>query len=440
MLAIDGYFSHTLLLLDWSSKQFRRVLERFPQFMNSVSWVLGRSERRQAAARYVEGLLMDGQRKSVQPMADRLGVSAQGLQQFVTDSPWSDVELWKVIRRQIIGHLEPLESWIVDETSWIKQGQHSVGVAQQYCGAVGKNANCQVNVQLAVSNGLSAAPIGARLFLSESWANDIARREQAGIPAEVIFATKPQIALSLIDEALGDEVQKAPVLGDCVYGDSYRFRQGLRERGLEFFLQITPSQHKAWSQPVLTRKERKRRHVMPGQPEALSLKQIALQMANGQQWKDCSWKTANGSTQFTRLAWTQVYLGRALIHPDHDLEPAWLVLDWPKGQAEPYAVYLAHLERQPSTALCLRLSRSRWQIEQYFQRSKDDLGLDHYEGRFWNGFHHHLVLSALAYLFILTEFQRSKKNFCSHVGVDAPPDPAMVAETDRLLPILQNQD
>jgi SRSO17 transposase len=425
--------------LDWSSKELKRVLGRFPQFMNSVSWVLGRSERRQAAARYVEGLLMDGQRKSIEPMAIRLGVQAQGLQQFVTDSPWSDAELWKVIRQRIISHLEPLESWIMDETSWIKQGRHSVGVAQQYCGAVGKNANCQVNVQLAVSNGLSAAPIAARLFLPESWTRDAARREQAGIPAEVTFATKPQIALSLIDEALKDQVQKAPLLGDCVYGDSYRLRQGLRERGLEFFLQITPSQHKAWNQPVLTRKDRKPRHVVPGQAEALSLEQISQQLAQNQQWKDCSWKAANGSSQFTRLAWSEVDLGRALIHPGHDLERAWLVIDWPKDKPEPYAVYLAHLQREPSAALCLRLSRSRWQIEQSFQRSKDDLGLDHYEGRSWRGFHHHLVLSALAYLFILTEFQRTKKNFCSHVGMDAPPDPSVVAETHRLLSILQNQ-
>jgi SRSO17 transposase len=440
LLATAQFFLHTSVQLDWSSKEFRRVLGRFPQFMNSVSWVLGRSERRQAAVRYVEGLLMDGQRKSIEPMANRLGVQAQGLQQFVTDSPWSDAELWRVIRQQIISHLEPLESWIIDETSWIKQGRHSVGVGQQYCGAVGKNANCQVNVQLAVSNGLSAAPIAARLFLPENWTTDASRREQAGIPAEVSFATKPQIAVSLIEEALKDQVQKAPVLGDCVYGDSYRLRQALRERGLEFFLQVTPSQHKAWTQPVLTRKERKRRHVLAGQPEALSLEQITQQLVQNQQWKDCSWKAANGSTQFTRLAWTEVYLGRALIHPGHNLEAAWLVVDWPKDKADPYAIYLAHLHRQPSTALCLRLSRSRWQIEQYFQRSKDDLGLDHYEGRSWRGFHHHLVLSALAYLFILIEFQRSKKNFCSHVGMDAPSDPSVVAETHRVLSILQNQN
>jgi SRSO17 transposase len=208
---------------------------------------------------------------------------------------------------------------------------------------------------------------------------------------------------------------------------------------LEFFLQITPSQHKAWNQPVLTRKDRKPRHVVPGQAEALSLEQISQQLAQNQQWKDCSWKAANGSSQFTRLAWSEVDLGRALIHPGHDLERAWLVIDWPKDKPEPDAVYLAHLQREPSAALCLRLSRSRWQIEQSFQRSKDALGLDHYEGRSWRGFHHHLVLSALAYLFILTEFQRTKKNFCSHVGMDAPPDPSVVAETHRLLSILQNQ-
>src|SRR5207253_8775206 len=129
-------------------------------------------------------------------------------------------------------------------------------------------------------------------------------------------------------------------------------------------------------------------------------------------------------------------LGRALIHPDHDLEAAWLVLDWPQEKSEPYALYLAHLQRQPSAALCLRLSRSRWQIEQYFQRSKDDLGLDHYEGRSWRGFHHHLVLSAVAYLFVCAMWLRSKKNFWPDVGTDSQSDPPVAAEILRLLSLL----
>lgn len=405
--------------------------------MSAIVPVLGRSERRLAAIRYIEGLLMEGQRKSIEPLAARLGVDGQNLQQFVTDSPWDESKVWNQIRREVIGHLEPFESWIVDETGWLKQGAHSVGVAWQYCGAVGKQANCQVNVQLAVSDGAVAAPIGAQLFLPRSWIEDSQRRNKAGVPQELGYATKAEIALKLIDQALADEVQPAPVLGDSVYGDSWHFRQALRQRGLEFFLQVSPGLHQGWTQPIRTFKERTKSHPHADEPPAQSLLQI-LGALRPELFKTASWKAADGSTKKTRLAWLKVYLNRALFYHASQPEAVWLVVDWPANAPEPYNLYLAHLHRAPSTARCLRLSRSRWQIEQYFQRSKTDLGLDHYEGRSWRGFHHHLALSALAYLFILTCWLRSKKNFSSHVGADAPLDSATVTETHRLLPILSN--
>lgn len=163
---------------------------------------LGRSERRVAAARYVQGLLMPGQRKSVGPMAARLGVAAQDLQQFVSASPWSDQAVWTAVRQQIIPHLEPMAAWGVDETGWLKQGQHSVGVSHQYCGSVGKQANCQVSVEVVVTDGRLAAPIAGRLYLPESWTKDRARCARAGVPEAIAFATKPMIALQLVQEAL----------------------------------------------------------------------------------------------------------------------------------------------------------------------------------------------------------------------------------------------
>src|SRR5258708_34511946 len=197
--------------------------------MSAIVPVLGRSERRTAAIRYVEGLLMEGQRKSIEPLAARLGVDGQSLQQFVSDSPWEEEEVWSCIRREIVAHIEPFESWIVDETGWLKQGEHSVGVARQYCGAVGKRANCQVNVQVAVSNGVVAAPIGARLFLPHAWIEDSRRRQKAAVPVDLNCPTKAEIALQLIDQALADEVKPAPVLGDTVFGASGRFRKGLSD-------------------------------------------------------------------------------------------------------------------------------------------------------------------------------------------------------------------
>src|SRR6266566_8968628 len=233
--------------MEWSGPLFQRSAKHLLGFLTPVVAELGRSERRVAAVRYVQGLLMPGQRKSVEPMAERLGVDPQGLQQFVSASPWSDQAVWTVVRQQIIPHLEPMEAWVVDETGWLKQGQHSVGVSHQYCGSVGKQANCQVSVELVVSDGWIAAPIGGRLYLPENWTKDPSRCARAGVPKEIGFATKPMIALQLLKEALADGVATAPVLGDAAYGDNAEFRAGVRALGLEFFLQVDAAKHKGWN-------------------------------------------------------------------------------------------------------------------------------------------------------------------------------------------------
>src|SRR5579859_6171598 len=222
----------------WNAKLWKESVEQFHKFLGPLIVGLGRSERRVAAARYVEGLLMPGQWKSIGPMAERLGVEAQSLQQFVTDSPWSEEALWRAVRQEIIPHLEPLEAWVVDETGWIKQGSHPVGVSRQYCGAVGKRANCQVSVEVVVSDGWIAAPVGGRLYLPESCIKDRDRCTAAGVPEEVRFATKPEMALEMLRQARRDGVPPAPVLGDTVYGINAEFRTGVRQLGMEFFLRV----------------------------------------------------------------------------------------------------------------------------------------------------------------------------------------------------------
>ena len=182
--------------------------------------------------------------------------------------------------------------------------------------------------------------------------------------------------------------------------------------------------------------KQKRRHAVPDTPPSETLQQLAASIES-RQWRNCSWRTADGKTRTTRIAWREVFLQHNLRHADGSLERVWLVVDWPAGDAEPYHYYLARFHKEPTRARCLKLSRSRWQIEQYFQRSKDDLGLDHFEGRSWRGFHHHLVLAAIAYLFILTVYLRSKKYFWCDVGTDSPGDPALAGEVDRLLHVLR---
>jgi SRSO17 transposase len=254
------------------------------------------------------------------------------------------------------------------------------------------------------------APVGGRLYLPQSWLEDPARCAQAGgCRPEVGFATKPQIALALIEEALADEVAPAPVLADAAYGNGFACRQRLRQLDLEFFLQVTPQEHHGWTEAVPTVCNGNYRTVDQATAQsARPLLEIARALP-AEAWQPCRWRAANGKPQRTRLAWQEVFLARGLKEPQGQLEKLWLVVDWPQDAPAAYHCYLAHLNRAPSKARCLKLSRSRWHVEHYFQPSKDDLGFEHYEGRFWRGFHHHLVLSAIAYLFILTIYLGSKK-------------------------------
>jgi len=254
----------------------------------------------------------------------------------------------------------------------------------------------------------------------------------------VAFATKPQIALALIKESLADGVVRAPVLGDNAYGINGEFRDELRRLRLEFFLQVDADQITGWAHPVTLEKKRTRWHVPEDTlPAPTLMKLFAAQKAV--KWHPCSWKTADGQTRHTRLAWLRVYLPGALERGAQSLEEVWLVVDWPKEAAEAYHYYLAHLHREPTVVRCLRLSRSRWNIEQYFQRGKDDLGLDHFEGRSWQGFHHHLVMAVLAYLFVVVVFLDAKKNFWCDVGASVEEDASVAAEVGRLLLLLRQK-
>jgi len=412
-------------------------MDEFPEFLEPLVAQLGRSERREGAALYVQGLLMPGERKSIEPMAERLGIDSQKLQQFITDSPWDEQEVWRAIRREVVPVMEPLVSWIIDETGWLKQGKDSVGVAHQYCGAVGKQANCQVSVEVVVSDGEIAAPVAGRLYLTEKWAEDVARRQAAGVPPEVQFQAKPAIALELIKQVLADGVSPAPVLGDEVYGVASELRWELRRLGLEYFLNAG-GDLLAWTKPVKTRLAKKYWGAVEGEPEASSLAALSKAITPTQ-WHSVAWRAADGTKRKTRMAWLAVYVLSDLDRDTGEWPQTWLVVDWPEGDADPYHLYLAWLKTKPTPTRCLRLSRGRFPIEQFFQRDKTDLGLDHYEGRFWRGFHHHLVLAAVAYLFVTVIYLSSKKNFWCYVGKGSARDTAVVGALDRLLSLLRNE-
>lgn len=420
--------------MKWDSAHWQRKITALQKFIEPLVAEIGRSERRESAALYVQGLLMPGQRKSIEPMAERLGVDSQKLQQFISDSPWPDRQVWQAIRREVIPVVEPLQAWVVDETGWLKQGNDSVGVSHQYCGAVGKQAQCQVAVELVVSDGEVAAPVGGRLYLPEGWAKDSARRQKAGVPNTVTFQTKPEMAGDLIEEALADGLTAAPILGDAVYGNASELRGRIRQLGLEYFFNAE-GHWLAWTERPKLSRGPKHWTVSKAAPKAQRLRELADAFKTGN-WQTASWRAADGEKRTTRLAWKQIYVNSDLDQTSGQWPPCWFVVDWPEGQADPYHVYVAWLKQPPAKGRMLRLSRGRWPIEQYFQRGKDDLGLDHYEGRSWRGFHHHLTMSAVAYLFVVVDYLRAKKNFRPDVGTGITTDAAINRAFARLLSLL----
>ena len=422
--------------MKWNSAHWQRKVSELQSFIEPLVADVGRSERRESAALYVQGLLMPGQRKSIEPMARRLGVDSQKLQQFISGSPWPDRAVWQAIRREVTPVVEPLHAWVVDETGWLKQGKESVGVSHQYCGAVGKPASCQVAVELVVTDGEVAAPIGGRLYLPETWTAEGPRRKKAGVPDAVQFQSKPEIAGALIAEALVDGVTAAPILGDAVYGNAGALRSQIRGWGLEYFFNAE-ERWLGWMPRPKLRRGPKYWTVAKTAPMGQKLRSLAEDFRPAE-WHTAAWRAADGEKRTTRLAWKQIFLHGDLNEQTGEWPPCWLVADWPQGQADPYHLYVAWLRQTPSKGRTLRLSRGRWPIEQYFQRGKDDLGLDHFEGRSWRGFHHHLTLSAIAYLFVVVDYLRTKKNFRPDVGTGVTRDATIHRAFTRLLSLLSN--
>jgi SRSO17 transposase len=300
----------------------------------------------------------------------------------------------------------------VDDTGLPKKGTHSVGVARQYCGQVGKQDNCRVAVSLSVRTRDASLPIAFRLYLPEVWANDAGRRQQAGVPEEVRFQTKPQIALEQIRQALQEGVSQAPVLADAGYGIDSQFRAGLTELGLPYVVGVqsstsvwapgkAPLPAKPWSgqgrPPRLLRRD----------PDHLpvSVRELGLSLA-ARAWKTITWRAGTKQPLKSRFAALRV----RPAHRDHDRAESypdeWLLMEWPKGESEPTKYSLSTLPKTSSLQELVRMAKHRWIIERDYQELKQELGLGHYEGRGWRGFHHHAPLCIAAYGFLVAERSR----------------------------------
>jgi SRSO17 transposase len=316
--------------------------------------------------------------------------------------------------------LMPDPVWVIDDTGFPKQGHHSVGVARQYSGTLGKTANCQVAVSLHQTGTEESVILGWRLYLPESWTEDPPRRAEAGIPAEVKFLTKWQLALELIDEARGWGLRCGVVLGDAGYGESTEFRQGLETRQLPYALGI-PCTLRVWPKPPRLRPApgRGRRSTVYhyGEQRPWAVREVATR-ARG--WKQVRWREGKRGWLESRFHASRVQPAHGFDQGDPPHPEVWLLLEWPRGEPEPTKYFLCDLPKNYPLRRLVRTVKSRWKIEQDYQQLKEELGLDHYEGRNWTGWHHHVTLVMLAHAFLTLEMWRNKKNFWVDPATNAP--------------------
>lgn len=388
--------------------------------MGWLAQAVGHADRSVPLRNYCTGLLLDGERKSVEPMAARLAPNEvqgmhESLHHFVAQSPWSDADMLGQVRNYVLPAMQklgPVAAWIVDETSFVKKGTHSAGVARQYCGRLGKKENCQVAVSLSVATASASLPIAWRLYLTEEWAGDAERRKQVGVPQEVQFQTKPQIALAQIQQAVKDGVPLGVVLADEVYGSNREFREGVADLKLEYSLAVR-STTTVWAmarQPLPPKpwkgkgaKPTRMRRDQEHQP--ITAKQLAQELPE-RNWRELAWREGSKEMLRSRFAALQV---RPAYGDDRkgSLQPQqWLLMEWPTGAAEPSGYWLARLPEKTSLKRLAGISKQRWVIERGYEELKQELGLGHYEGRNWRGFHHHGTLCIAAYGFLMAERSR----------------------------------
>ena len=406
--------------------------ERFDRYMEHVAEGLGHSERHSGLKGYCTGLMLPLSRKSVEPTAarvDPMHASArhQSLHHFVAKAEWSDEEMLRRVCQWVVPKMDFTEGgwWIIDDTGFPKKGRHSVGVTRQYCGMLGKQDNCQVAVSVSIACEQGSLPVAWRLYLPEEWAADASRREKAGVPDDVRFATKTQIALQQLRDLMAEGAPRHCVLADAGYGVDTAFRQALTDMGLEYVVGIT-SAVVVWPPgvqplPAMPYSGRGRPPVMPrrtARRQPVSVKALAKSLPS-QAFQVISWREGTNETLSGRFAAVRVRhaggnAGKARLRPEQ-----WLLIEWPADQAEPSKYCLSTLPASTPLNELVSAAHQRWRIERDYQDLKQDFGLGHYEGRGWRGFHHHAALCIAAYGFLMTERLNadksvgSKKNFAA---------------------------
>lgn len=380
---------------------------RFESYIEELASVIGHADRVVPLHDYCTGLLLPGDRKSVEPMAAltapaRTAPKHQSLLHFVAQAPWSDQAVLTKVRQIALPGIQahgPIDAWIIDDTAFPKKGRHSVGVARQYCGQLGKQDNCQAVVSLSVANPHGSLPVAHRLYLPELWVNDAERRAKAAIPPEIVFRTKPEIALEQIRDALAAGIPHGTVVADAGYGNDSKFRDGITALGLRYAVGIQTNLL-LWKEdavrPPPGRRGGKPSHAARREQQ-VSARELALERP-AEAWRPVTWRVMDDpiTSRFTRLR------VRPAVRAEMTDEE-WLLIEWPEDEPEPTKYWLSTMPADIDIETMVDRAKLRWRIERDYQDLKQELGLGHYEGRGWRGLHHHITLCLAAYGFLIAE-------------------------------------
>jgi SRSO17 transposase len=398
------------------------VLDRLASYAARFRDDFNRPRQAQYSGVYLQGLILDGDRKSIEPLSRKVVLPPglvvsdldQALQQFVGQSTWDEQAVWRRYRSVMAGTFaSPAGIFVIDDTSFPKQGKHSVGVQRQYCGASGKKANCQVAPSVHYVSPRGHYPLAMRLYLPESWLGDADRLDKAGVPeGERRELTKGEIALELLDQVRSEGLPGRLVLADAGYGISGPFRDGLAQRGLSYIVGVTEemvvfTEPPDWVEPQTSigGRPRKRKRLAEGSPRPVSLKELAGKTP----LRKVTWREGTKGKLSGRFAWLKVWPGGGWATGEcAGAEPAWLLIEEQADGKIKYA--LSNLPGRTSRIRAVRLWKSRWPVEQGYQQMKEELGLDHHEGRSWRGFHHHACLVMLAFGFLALEREREERS------------------------------
>lgn len=412
------------------------LTKEFGDYLEHLCEGLGRTERKVGLMNYCNGLMLPLKRKSIEPLAaslDPLHVPSlhQSLHHFIADSPWADESVLSRVQSWVLPKMRlakaPLVFLIADDSGMPKQGIHSVGVARQYCGYLGKTDNCQVAVSLSVATTQASLPVKYRLYLPTSWTEDRKRCKAAGVPEDIDFATKPQISLTQIREAKAAGIPGDVVAADAGYGDDTGYRDGITDLGLQYVVGIKtgttvwapgtePLPPKAWS----GHGRRPTRLQQDAEHRPITVKELAL-LLKPSEYRKTTWREGTNTPLSSRFAAIRVRAAHGSAQASSLRDAEWLLIEWPKREAEPTKYFLSTLPADISRKELVAAVKIRWRIERDYQELKQEFGLDNFEGRNWRGFHHHATLCIAAYGFLIGERLVHGRSLKKNTAFRTPP-------------------